>query len=104
MGMAHVAKYTKAAIGHMLNHYARREEKSDYRSNESIDPDKTDLNYNLAFDLQPMKQLDFMHKRLSEVKVQNRKDVNVLCDWIVTVPKDLPEEEHRFFLKRPISF
>ncbi|MCT4574459.1 plasmid recombination protein, partial [Bacillus thuringiensis] len=78
-------------------HYARREEKSDYRSNESIDPDKTDLNYNLAFDLQPMKQLDFMHKRLSEVKVQNRKDVNVLCDWIVTVPKDLPEEEHRPF-------
>ena len=102
--MAHVAKYTKAAVGHMLNHYARREEKSDYRSNESIDPDKTDLNYNLAFDLQPMKQLDFMHKRLSEVKVQNRKDVNVLCDWIVTVPKDLPEEEHRPFFEETYKF
>lgn len=104
MGMAHVAKYTKAAVGHMLNHYARREEKSDYRSNESIDPDKTDLNYNLAFDLQPMKQLDFMHKRLSEVKVQNRKDINVLCDWIVTVPKDLPEEEHRLFFEETYKF
>ena len=102
--MAHVAKYTKTAVGHMLNHYARREEKSDYRSNESIDPDKTDLNYNLAFDLQPMKQLDFMHKRLSEVKVQNRKDVNVLCDWIVTVPKDLPEEEHRPFFEETYKF
>ena len=102
--MAHVAKYTKAAIGHMLNHYARREEKSDYRSNESIDPDKTDLNYNLALDLQPMKQLDFIHRRLSEVKVQNRKDVNVLCDWIVTVPKDLPEEEHRFFFEETYKF
>ena len=104
MGMAHVAKYTKTAVGHMLNHYARREEKSDYRSNESIDPDKTDLNYNLASDLQPMKQLDFMHKRLSEVKVQNRKDVNVLCDWIVTVPKDLPEEEHRPFFEETYKF
>jgi regulator of replication initiation timing len=102
--MAHVAKYTKTAVGHMLNHYARREEKSDYRSNESIDPDKTDLNYNLASDLQPMKQLDFMHKRLSEVKVQNRKDVNVLCDWIVTVPKDLPEEEHRPFFEETYKF
>lgn len=102
--MAHVAKYTKAAIGHMLNHYARREEKSDHRSNESIDPDKTDLNYNLALDLQPMKQLDFIHKRLSEVKVQNRKDVNVLCDWIVTVPKDLPKEEHRFFFEETYKF
>ena len=51
-----------------------------------------------------MKQLDFMHKRLSEVKVQNRKDVNVLCDWIVTVPKDLPEEEHRPFFEETYKF
>lgn len=67
-------------------------------SNESIDPERTHLNYNLVN--HGMSQIDFLHQRLSEVKVQNRKDVNVMCDWIITAPKDLPEED----LKRFFSF
>ncbi len=33
-------------------------------------------------------------KRLSEIKVLNRKDVNVFCDWIVTAPQELLENEY----------
>ena len=93
--MAHVEKYNKSAVGRMFAHYAR--ENRTY-SNESIDPERTHLNYNLVN--HGMSQIDFLHQRLSEVKVQNRKDVNVMCDWIITAPKDLPEED----LKRFFSF
>lgn len=91
--MAHVAKYNKSAVGRMFAHYGR--ENKTY-SNDNIDTERSALNYNLAE--HNMSQIDFLHQRLSEVKVQNRKDVNVMCDWIVTAPKDLPKEEtHQFF-------
>ena len=106
--MAHVQKYPKSAIGHMCNHYGRSEdmEKASYiiRGNENIDASKTHLNYNLAEKEQSLSQIDFIHKRLSEVKVQNRKDVNVLCDWVITAPKDLPQEEHRKFFEESYKF
>lgn len=103
--MAHMMKMTKAASGHMFNHYGRSEdlERSAYviRGNENIKPANTVLNYNLAYDDQPQRQLDFLHQRLSEVKVHNRKDVNVMVDWVVTLPQTLNnkgfEDEERFF-------
>ena len=57
------------------------------RSNENIDPARTHLNYNLAPE-HDGGQIAFMQKRLSEVKLQKRADVNVLCDWVVTLPVD----------------
>lgn len=103
--MAHMMKMTKAASGHMFNHYGRSEdlEKSAYviRGNENIKSANTVLNYNLAYGDQPKSQLDFLHQRLSEVKVHNRKDVNVMVDWVVTLPQSLNdkglENEDRFF-------
>lgn len=88
--MAHLAKYTRAAAGHMHNHYAR----SDYyrevkRSNENIDPTRTHLNYNLAAELQPLRPGQYMTKRLSEVRCQKREDVNIMCDWVITEPQEL---------------
>jgi len=98
--MAHIAKYKKPALGHMLNHYARSEdiEKVVIRSNENIDASKTCLNYNLA-EHQQLAQLDFVHKRMSEIRVQDRKDINVMLDWIVTLPKPLKssDEQEKFF-------
>lgn len=102
--MAHVGKYAKSAVGHMFDHYARSENpKEIVRSNKNIDPTRTYLNYNLA-EHQTMNQLDFLHKRLSEVRCQNRKDVNVLCDWVVTVPKNLPENEIKQFFEASYDF
>ncbi len=83
--MAHVAKYTAAAVTRMTDHYGRTQGDGVHRSNESINPERTALNYNLAPD-HPGGQLAYLHERLSEVKVQKRADVKVLCDWIVTLP------------------
>lgn len=91
--MAHKQKYTKGSVGHILGHYDRTKEVPDLPM-----PDNTVLNYNLAEKDQPQKQLDFLHRRLSAVKVHNRKDVNVMVDWVVTAPKDLPvSDQEKFF-------
>lgn len=102
--MAHVEKYIAAAVGHMCDHYGRTEGQDVKRSNSDIDPKRTGLNYNLAAADQPMNQIDFIHRRLSEVRVQNRKDVNILCDWVVTAPKDLPEHEQGLFFQKTYEF
>jgi hypothetical protein len=57
---------------------------------------RTDGNYNLAT-FQPLPQLAFMRKRLGEVKVFKRADVKVLCDWVITLPKIMGNDERRFF-------
>lgn len=89
--MAHVMKMTKGAVGHMFKHYERgKDEKGEYIKfgNEDIDKTRTHLNYNLAPE---QSQGDFIKQRCSEVKCLNRKDVNVACSWVVTLPKDFNE-------------
>lgn len=96
--MANYAKYTKGAMGHMLKHYERaKDENGEYLKfgNQDIDTKKTDQNYNLAPE---HNQLDFIHNRLDEVYCMNRKDINIMCSWVVTAPEDLkPEQENQFF-------
>ena len=97
--MAHVMKAGRGACGNLFDHYGRdsEHEKLDYmcRTNKNIDPDRTYMNYNLA---PAGDQTERLRKRLSEVKCLNRKDVNVICTWAVTMPKTLrAEDEKRFF-------
>ena len=98
--MAHCKKYNKAACGHMFKHYERaKDQDGEYLKfgNQDIDISRTHLNYNLA-PIQPDGQGAFVKKRCSEVKMQNRADVNVMCSWVVTAPKEIrPEETEKFF-------
>lgn len=84
----------------MFAHYDRRAE---HISNENLDRAKTHLNYNLATE-QTMAQGDFVKQRCSEVRCQNRKDVNVMVSWVVTAPKDLPKQEHKAFFQSSYEF
>lgn len=93
-------KFNKTSCGHMTSHFDRSAKNI---GNENIDESKTKLNYNLA-DHQSMQQIDFINKRCSEVKCQNRKDVNVMCSWVVTAPKDLSENELEPFFKATYEF
>lgn len=98
--MAHMMKYTKAACGHMFAHYDRRAE---HIGNENVDRTRTHLNYNLAIQ-QELDQGDFVRQRCSEVRCQNRKDVNVMVSWVITAPKDLPQQFERDFFKATYDF
>ena len=105
--MANLKKYTRASLGHMFAHYGReKDENGEYVKfgNKKIDPERTHLNYNLAADDQKLSSRDFMEKRLGEVFCQNRKDVNVMCSWVLTAPADLPAEDHKDFFKNSYEF
>ena len=89
--MAHVAKYTQSQVGHLFNHYNRDKEKDCNRSNESIDKNKTKDNYNLMEREQTPQE--YFKQRLNEVYHMNRADINVMVDWIVTLPKDYEDRK-----------
>ncbi len=94
--MAHLEKYTATVAGHMFAHYDR----SHSSSTSNIDESRTHLNYNLAEKDQPLSCLDFLHKRMSQIKVLKRANVNVMCDWVITAPESLtPGEQPLFFVE-----
>ena len=96
----HLEKYDRGAVTRMFAHYDR----SHPGSKSNIDTSKTALNYNAAAEDQPLAQHDFLDKRLSQVKVQNRKDVNVMCDWVITAPQTLEEHEYDLFFRETYRF
>lgn len=103
--MAHVMKMTKGAVGHMTKHYERaKDENGEYVKfgNEDIDLSRTHLNYNLA----PTRpnQVKFIQYKCDDLKCLNRKDVNVMCSWVVTLPKDFPKEQEREFFQQAYKF
>ena len=98
--MAHMMKFTRASCGHMFAHFDRR---AGHISNENLNRERTHFNYNLAIH-QTMEQGEFVRKRCAEVHCQNRKDVNVMVSWVVTAPKDLPEQEHKAFFQASYDF
>lgn len=98
--MAHLEKYTAAAAGHMFAHYDRTHSSS----TSNIDESRTHLNYNLAEKNQPLSCLDFLHKRMSEIKVFKRANVNVMCNWVITAPESLTPEELPLFFDECYKF
>lgn len=98
--MAHVAKFTRGTCGLLARHYERYKDKEHPEEvkykNQDIDSERTHLNYNLA----PMRQqMPYLKKRLKEVHCLDRDNVNVMCDWVVTAPKELPAEHQREFFE-----
>lgn len=94
--MAHVAKMSRAACGHMFKHYERAmDDKGEYLKfgNQDIDPSRTPDNYNLAPDRE-ISQGDFVRQRCDDVGCLKRKDVNVMCSWVVTAPQSIAGTEH----------
>ena len=114
--MANAHKYTMAAVGKMFNHYGRQEGDGVERSNKDIQADKTHENYNLAPTRKgidkdgneyELSQMEILKKRLSEVKhldLNKRKDINVMVDWVITLPQDVPREKAEEFFKNAYQF
>jgi len=104
--MANVQKYNRGQIGGLTRHYERdQKEDGTYYAfgNQEIDTSRIHLNYNLAPE-HDGGQLSFISKRTSEVKCHNRADVNVMCSWVITAPKDLESGEHELFFREAYVF
>ena len=98
--MASVAKYSQSACGIMCKHFARENENY---SNEEINKELTELNYNLGPERQ-ISDIEFIQERKEEVHCLNRDDVKVMCSWVVTKPKDLPREMEQEFFEKTYDF
>ncbi len=100
--MAHVEKYAQCDVVGLAIHYERRE--GCELSNKDIDLSRTHENYNLAQELQPLRTEQYLKQRLSEVHHMKRKDVKVMVDWIVTLPKNVPAQDERKFFELTYQF
>ncbi|MBC9710033.1 MAG: plasmid recombination protein [Enterococcus sp.] len=100
--MAHMEKFGKAAAANMIHHYERDRTATLLRENINIE--LTRENY----DLGEMRGYDYIRDRIAEVEEEQgravRKDANVLCDWVITAPKELPREECREFFENCREF
>lgn len=101
--MASLCKATRGASGALLDHYERKEEIK--FKNQDIDKSKSYLNYNLAPN-KNLTQREILNNRLSEVKVLKRDDVNVTCNWVITLPKTIKKdsEEEKLFFQESYNF
>lgn len=92
--VAHLAKYKSGQASAISRHWKR--ENKNY-SNENIRQEFSYLNYNLA----PERNSEWLKQKVEEHKniYASSKNLNVLCDWVVTAPIELtePEQQKRFF-------
>lgn len=112
--MAHYEKFGRQGLGHLFIHCRRGftmengERKYAKFSNKEIDTSRSHLNYNLCINENGVAANQ--HKRYERIlrgetlpegyslKINKRKDLKVVCSWIVTLPEDVKEgDERRFF-------
>ena len=92
--MASVEKFTAKAVLNQIRHIERTIREP---SNADIDPARLEDDYLLSPD-RGMTSYDYYKQRLSELYCYGRDDVNTLCGWVITAPKELkPEDEDAFF-------
>lgn len=107
--MAHVQKFTRGSANRIIGHCER--EKSDngdylkYKTSSDIDNTKTHQNIHMRFK-DGLTAHERLAKRLEEVYVFNRKDVNVMCDWVLTYPETLPldNKKIKYFFSSSVKF
>lgn len=95
----HIEKYTRSAVGHILAHNEPTKART---QRENVDATLTHYNYNLV----DGKGIDNLKNVLSfpNVKYSKRKDLNVMCSCVVSMPDNLPIERHREFFELTYHF
>lgn len=99
--MAHVKKFTKGAATRILEHCERVKDQTGkyrkYNSGSNIDDTRTNENYSFLLNGEALSGKERLNEILAQTYVMNRKDVNIMADWIITLPKDFQGDEHSFF-------
>ena len=105
--MAHLTKYTRAQLPHLLKHDSRaRDANGQYIKfgNQEIDTNRTYLNYNLHERDDGLSDYEYIKMRGMQYlakNVVNRDNINWAGSWVLTLPEQMkdksPEEQKRFF-------
>ena len=114
--MAHYEKFSKQGLGHIFAHVRRAytiDENGCKRyanfGNKEIDTTRTHLNYNLCLNENgvPANQQK-QYERIMQGKtlpdgysltINNRKDLRVVCSWVVTLPENVQAGDDRKFFQ-----
>lgn len=107
--MANLAGYSKSGYEAMINHYTRHQDDPEQTKwkykNQTIDPDRTFLNYAIQPQRAPK---NFVQAAIDSVDTPVRtgkKATNVLSDWIITLPKNgLLEGREKEFFEQTFEF
>lgn len=107
--MANLAGYSKSGYEAMINHYTRHQDDPEQTKwkykNQTIDPDRTFLNYAIQPQRTPK---NFVQAAIDSVDTPVRtgkKATNVMSDWIITLPKnDLLEGREKEFFEQTFEF
>lgn len=103
----HYTKFQKTAVGSVFQHVDRGIDVPEHNhSNENIDPTRTPLNYDLK-DRGEKTAYQYFKEQYDEIATETkertgkalRKDAVVLGSWVLTAPKDLPENKQQDFFK-----
>lgn len=108
--MAHVTKFKAFAVSPMVGHYNREAERRGYER-DNIDGSRTPENYAIGSDTTDG-LADAVRARVAEAIEEHertagkavRKDANVLCDWVVTLPEDCPKARAGDFFAAVVGF
>ncbi len=100
--MAHVAKFSASACGHVCAHYERNV-KSGHYSNKNIDESRTEMNYNLGPDREKG-QTEYIRGLLDEIDHVKRKDLVCMCSIVVDAPRTLSDDMHTRFFELTYDF
>lgn len=97
--MAEIVKYPAYAIGRLINHSNRREDDGVVHENRNIDNERTHLNYYLK-----KGGVEEIRDRINEVSHLNKKNIVVLCEFMIAVPPDVQKEDEKRFFESVYSF
>lgn len=90
--MASVEKFSKSSIVNQLRHIERTIQNP---SNPDINREKSNQNYSLVH--RNISSYDYYKERISQCYLYNREDIKTAFGWVVTCPKDLPEDQIDLF-------
>lgn len=98
--MAQFSKYSPASIGRLFLHNNRMQNDGVVHSNESIDNERTYQNYHFKKGTP-----EDVKERLSEVFIaKKRNNTTVVGEFVVTLPKDVKDEDERDFFQAVYDF
>ena len=101
--MASVEKYTAASVSYELRHNTREDPHPS--SNKEIDPERTHMNYHLDDHGETAREArDYYNARMKDLSCYDRKDINTICQWVCTAPKDLPPEQEEAFFRETYNY
>jgi len=97
--VARIEKFKRSAIGRLFQHNNRTADDGVQHSNENIKLERTPENYYLV-----QGSVAKLNERLDNLYHQDRENITIIAEAIVTLPCDVKDEDERKFFESVLNF